>query len=374
MTLPLEPISLGGACATKFQACRTLYLRAYPQGSVERLREALLYKMVADVFTRHVFDWQITPYAALLAYLEQDFAGVFEREDLFVDDDGIVVHRRLGTRHPHDFHGDAGPMTPAALDAQYPAARAKFAHLAVKFLDHLRQPGPFLYICSGAPDRSQAVRLIAQLSRHAGHQFQLLFVMPGPADALAGLDPRAACVVQQPGVDKPPTQQWEGDDGDWDRIFSGLDVGLPRGPAFTANLNPIDAVDPARLTGTGLEWRLLPGWIAAGPLPRVFTIPATPWDYAAMSSPLPAVAGEGTRTAYLDIEALEGRVGVTLMRPDGSELIGPEYCVMPQEGVVRLPLRFKADTGPVTILLRNFGFEGAAAAARVDAVWTVDEP
>jgi len=223
MTLPLEPISLGFRCDTKFQICRELYQRAYPGASVQRLREALLSRQAAEVFPRHLFDWQITPVEALLSYLERDFTGVFERRDLFVASDGMVTHRLLHTLHPHDFHPVDGVLDDAVLDTQYEAARAKFEHLAAKFRRHLEQAGPFLYIRSGAPERTQAARLIDALSaRSPGHQFRILFTDPQPDPGVADLDPRLTWTLLDPAVDKPEAMQWEGDDANWSALLRGL--------------------------------------------------------------------------------------------------------------------------------------------------------
>lgn len=79
------------------------------------VREALNSGRAGQVFTRHIFDWQITPVAAALAYLERDFVGVFEREDLAVSPQGEVVHRWLHTRHPHDFHAGEHGLDEQAL-------------------------------------------------------------------------------------------------------------------------------------------------------------------------------------------------------------------------------------------------------------------
>jgi hypothetical protein len=221
MSLAFEPISLGYSCEVKYQLSRTLFRRKYPDGAEEDLRRML---MTPDYgqrsFERHIFDWQITPFAAVLEYLERDFEGVFEREDLHVED-GAVAHRRLKTRHPHDFHPYGGRLDEAAIDRGYAAARSKFDYLAGKFLAHLARPGLFLYVVKEIRIYDEAVRLSDLLRRrNPDHAFKLLFVgFEGEDQMLEGLRGEVFKAWVPAAPDKPADRAWEGDDGRWDQIL-----------------------------------------------------------------------------------------------------------------------------------------------------------
>jgi hypothetical protein len=216
-----EPISIGYSCEVKYQLSRTLYMRRFPDGDETDLRNMLLTSERSQrSFRRHIFDWQITPFAAVLTYLEADFQGVFEREDLHVVD-GEVAHRTLSTRHPHEFHAIDGVLDDAAIDAGYPAARAKFEHLASRFRAHLLQPGPFLYVCKEIRVHEEAVRLMDLLrARNPDHALKLLFVgYDGEDQNLDGLRGQAfkAWVPLESG--KPADRAWEGDNPAWDALL-----------------------------------------------------------------------------------------------------------------------------------------------------------
>ncbi len=220
-TETFEPISLGYSCEVKYQLSRVLYARKFPDGDENEFRNMLLSPEYGQRhFERHIFDWQIVPFAAVLAYLERDFQGVFEREDLYVDN-GEVTHRQLGTRHPHEFHAVNGVLDDAAIDAGYPAARGKFDHLANKFREHLKQPGPFLYVHKEIRIYDEAVRLMQLLrARNPAHAFKLLFVgYDGEDQMLDALQGEVFKAWAPMTADKPQDRQWEGDNRRWDEIL-----------------------------------------------------------------------------------------------------------------------------------------------------------
>lgn len=378
---PLEPISLGPSCASKFQLARSLYQRTHPRGSVEDLRAAIHSRRASAVFPRHLFDAQITPLKGLLAYLEQDFAGVFERDDLFVGRFGMVEHRHLGTMHPHEFHPVEGVLDAAVIDAQYPAARAKFDRLAQRFRDHLNAPGPFLYVRGEAfrPDDvtvtdealspQDAARLIALLSaRGPHHRFQLLVADTQAGPDLSPVDARIRQGVVPAHNDKAAQDQWEGDDAGWESVLKRFDLGLPRGPAYTAHFNIVQDFAGLDLQPMALGWRTIPGFAAAPPLPHTFPIGGDAWAYAGLSDAVEGYAAERPRTLVATVEVLSGDVGLTMTRPDGSGLVGPEYWVRPEDGRLDLSLALSPGMGPSNILLRRHGEAGEPGAVRVHGV------
>lgn len=223
---PYEPISLGYACEVKYQLSRNLYRRKFPDGDLEELRRQLLTPELGQKsFQRHVFDWQITPFEAVLACLEADFQGVFEREDL-VAEGGEVAHRRLGIRYPHEFHPVDGVLDGAVIDAQYAAARGKFDHLSERFRRHLKAPGRFLYVFRQLRIYDESVRLLALLNAgQPGRDVKVLYVgEPGEDQWLAPLEGQVFTAWAPLSADKPAGRRWEGDDAPWDAVLDPIDL------------------------------------------------------------------------------------------------------------------------------------------------------
>lgn len=104
-------VSLGPSCEVRWQLNRLLAMD--PPGDI--------------------FDYQITPLPALFAWLERDFEGVFELEDLFIAPPHSADHRALKTEHPHVFHPAGDVLTDAELVKQYPAARLAFERRAARW-------------------------------------------------------------------------------------------------------------------------------------------------------------------------------------------------------------------------------------------------
>jgi hypothetical protein len=215
-----EPISLGPQCETKFQLCRVRYEReaesdAPPFSSLEMLRGAHEKR-----FTTHIFDAQTTPFFAIEAYLRDDFQGAFERED-FTIDGGEPYHRRLGTRHPHEFPAAGDALAEADIEAHYATAYSRFEHLAAKFRRHLLQPGPFLYVLRETRPTEDLARLMEQLSaRSPLHAFHLLVV--DYEDKIQSVDnlPDVSIAGLTRHIDKPAHRLWEGNDEAWDKVLA----------------------------------------------------------------------------------------------------------------------------------------------------------
>lgn len=104
-------VSLGPSCEVRWQLNRLLGVG--PPGDI--------------------FDYQITPLPALFAWLERDFEGVFELEDLVIAPPKSADHRALKTEHPHVFHPAGDVLTDAELVKQYPAARLSFERRAARW-------------------------------------------------------------------------------------------------------------------------------------------------------------------------------------------------------------------------------------------------
>ena len=211
---------MGFSCEVKYQLSRRLFLDKFPDGDLFDFRRLLLTPSYGQrSFERRLFDWQITPFAGVIDYVEHDFQGVFEREDLFVEL-GEVAHRRHGMRYPHDFHGEGQGIDEAVIDRQYPAARQKFEHLARKFRLMLEQPGPFLYVARVTPTREDAVRLRRRLQgAHPQHRFELLFLGWEEDAQPPDLDGVAHWSWLTLDSDKGSGREWEGNDAAWDEAL-----------------------------------------------------------------------------------------------------------------------------------------------------------
>lgn len=227
-----EIISLGYACEAKYQISRHLYFRQHPDGAEEDFRRMLMGRDHGQrAFERHVFDWQITPFEAVIRYLESDFKGVFERADFAVNGSGEVEHWRLKTRHPHDFLPMDGVLDARAIDLQYEAARSKFEHLAAKFRTLLQSEAPQLFVFKQIRIYDDAVRLLELLGGdRPGRDVKLLFVdYDGQDQMLDALEGRVFRGWVPAQADKPADRQWEGDDARWDGILRPFDLRLPGG-------------------------------------------------------------------------------------------------------------------------------------------------
>ncbi len=233
----LTPVGLGNSCETKVQLCRVQHHRLNPKASHAAFRLMMLPpERSRQLFGWSLFDWQGTPFRALCAYLENDFEGVFERDDLEPDGERIL-HRRLGTEHHHDFEmvvRPDGPPTHAYIDEGYPAARARFEAMAEDFRRHLRTAGDFLYVlsCEDMPGERAVRRLMRQLSAHnPEHRFRLL--ISGFADEASDLSAVAPWVDvawrPRPLPGQAEAHGWEGDYAAWDLALAPYRLGLPDG-------------------------------------------------------------------------------------------------------------------------------------------------
>lgn len=157
-------------------------------------------RATTDCLTRTVFDWQATPYFALLEYLRRDFRGLFELDDLGMLD-GRVVNERYGTLHRHDF-----PDNPD-IAVHYTAARSRHDHLCNKTRAAMTSPLATLFVRCGAlpADEERALHdAIASLRR--GAPFTLALIDDDD---------------QPPSV---PAEPWQGNHDYWDRVLSEYSV------------------------------------------------------------------------------------------------------------------------------------------------------
>jgi hypothetical protein len=251
MTQAYEPISLGSTCEAKFQICRKLNRAFYGKTSEAGFRVQMMPPERGHrAYGWHAFDWQRTPFRATLAALENDFAGMFEREDLRVEGE-LIMNRRFGTEHSHQFKTFHPGWTEEHLDGAYPATRARFDERAGQFREMLKKPGPYLYVWTASfyvgadflPPAEDVRRLLKLLgSGSPDHRFHLLMVgSPGKDADYSGLEGQVSKALRIEESGKASPMAWEGNDAGWDAILEPFNLTLhdreppvPRSPAGLA--------------------------------------------------------------------------------------------------------------------------------------------
>ena len=172
----------------------------------------------------------------------------------------------------------------------------------------------------------------------------------------------AAPVATRPAM-RPVTRAFIGG------ILLGALIGIGLGLLLSLSLK-----SPAsNWADASAPWTRLPEQTAIGALPQTFSIPASSYDFGGVSQPLnPAVTGTPA-ILRVDIQAKAGRVGVSLARPDGGELVSREAVVSPQQGRTTVYLHTMPGAGPVALLLRAVDNNGAGASATVTKVQSAPE-
>jgi hypothetical protein len=215
-----EPISLGPQCETKFQLCRVRYERESAPGTAPFSSLEMLRGAHEKRFTTHIFDAQTTPFWGMIDYLQNDFAGGFDRQD-FAAIDGVPFNRKLQTQHPHEFPPAGEVVVESDIESNYPTAKSRFDHLAAKFRRHLEQPGSFLYVLRESRPPEEVALLSTLLSaRSPLHAVSLLIVdFDDQLHDLGGM-PNVYTGGLSRRVTKPPHRTWEGDDESWDQVLA----------------------------------------------------------------------------------------------------------------------------------------------------------
>lgn len=193
---PIKAVSLGASCTTKLQI-----LRHNAGLSAKEFRAR--YSLRDDT---HIFDWQVTPLSAVTAYIDRDFRGIFEQDDLEIRDDGKLWNRRFDVGHWH-------------VSPDYDQARSKIEHLAGKFRRVLMLPGPILYIVSDTPPAAEVAALLRVLGDR--QHFHIAFIGSRIDRDYAVFGSR---VSQFQVVE---TDTWEGDDEGWTVALNQLALRFP---------------------------------------------------------------------------------------------------------------------------------------------------
>jgi hypothetical protein len=126
-------------------------------------------------------------------------------------------------------------------------------------------------------------------------------------------------------------------------------------------------------TDASAAWVRVPEQTSVGVLPQTFSIPASSYDFGGVAQPLNPSVTDTPAIVRVDLAAQGGRVGVSLARPDGGELVSREAVITPQQGKTTIYLHTAPGAGPVSLLLRAADNNGAGASARVTKVQSAPE-
>lgn len=152
-------------------------------------------------------------------------------------------------------------------------------------------------------------------------------------------------------------------------LITGLALGLIVGAALGFFLAGSLKLQP-KWTDAAASFVRLPEQASLGPLPQTVTLPASSYDYGGVGAALPPTAIDAASIVKVEVKAVAGRVGVSLARPDGGELVSREAIVTPQQGKTTLYFRTAPGMGAVDVLLRSADPAPAGATADISKVQT----
>ena len=152
-------------------------------------------------------------------------------------------------------------------------------------------------------------------------------------------------------------------------FLGGLVLGLIVGAAIGFLAAGALKLQP-KWADAGVAFMRLPEQASLGPLPQTVTLPAATFDYGGVGAALPPTVIDAGSIVKVEVKATAGRVGVSLARPDGGELVSREAVVTPQQGKTTLYFRTAPGMGPVDVLLRSADNTPAGASAAISKIQT----
>lgn len=152
-------------------------------------------------------------------------------------------------------------------------------------------------------------------------------------------------------------------------FLGGLALGLIVGIALGFVLAGMVKTQP-KWADAGAAFVRLPEQAALGALPQTVNLPASSFDYGGVGAPLNQTAIDAGSIVKVTLKAVSGRVGVSLGRPDGGELVSREAVVTPQQGKTDLYFRTAPGMGPVDVMLRSADNTAAGASVEISKVQT----
>jgi len=126
-------------------------------------------------------------------------------------------------------------------------------------------------------------------------------------------------------------------------------------------------------TDTAGTFVRLPEQTQLGAAPQTVTLSAATYDFGGVGEPLNQAVTDNVSIVKVDVQAVAGRVGVSLARPDGGELVSREAVVTPAQGKTSVYFRTGPGMGPVSVLLRSADDAPAGASATVSKVQTAKQ-
>ncbi len=219
-------VGLGIDCRVRYQISRSLYDRLPPEKRTEPFEKALY--ATARATTPHgtfFFDWLVSPAKAVARCLNEDFKGVFRRENLAINAAGSAVDKEYGIVFQHAFSRVEGKVTDTIVDQEYEAQQVKFAYLANKTLANFSEPDPTLYVIAGAAPSDLGAVQEAIANKKPAHPFHVLAVRGDQTTRgfVEQTDTHSVYVMTQQ-VNKPASHRWQGDDGEWSALLSPIAI------------------------------------------------------------------------------------------------------------------------------------------------------
>jgi len=155
-------------------------------------------------------------------------------------------------------------------------------------------------------------------------------------------------------------------------FLGGLVLGLIVGVALGFFLAGSLKMQP-KWADAGASFVRLPEGASLGAPPQTVNLPASSFDFGGVGAPLTQAAVDAGSIVRVDLKAVTGKVGVSLARPDGGDLVSKEVVVTPQQGKTSLYFRTGPGMGPVDVLLRAADNTPAGASVQIDKVQTAKQ-
>ena len=150
-------------------------------------------------------------------------------------------------------------------------------------------------------------------------------------------------------------------------FIGGAVLGLVLGGAIGFAIATGVKLEPKWADTNGALIRL-PENVAVGALPQTVSLPGSTYDFGGVGEPLNQMVVDQASMVKVELQATAGRVGVSLAKTDGGELVSREAVVNPAQGKTTVYFRTAPGMGPVAVLLRSADNTAAGASANVTKI------